>query len=582
MTSARLAVLLALACAARAAAKDVRLAADGSGEYTTLAKALAAAVPGDILVIKKAAGMVGLALNKTENGFIVAQAIPGSPAEAAGIKAGERVLAVDGADISSWKLEEAVGLIRGPVGTIVTVRISAADGSVPREVPITRGEIRYPVKDAAEKYRIAVAEKEHELAVKLAHSLAEGGLREAKSYLAFAYFNGNGVAKKPAEAFRWAKEAAEGGDASAQRLLGYMYSNGVGADKEPKLSYHWTRQAAEKGDVAAMINLSSDYENGIGTAKDLAAALDWARRAAPAAKTAHFADGRDRAQAAIARLEPLTASAPAAPAYPAVPQPASAVTPAVLSLGAGTPKSDVDELPAPRGADPKAVALVIGIERYREALPRADFAASDARLAAEYFKRVLGVQEENLAVLTDDRATKSDFEKYVENWLPNHVDKDSKVYVYFSGHGAPEPAKGDAYLVPYDADPTYITKTGYSIKRLYAELGRLPAKSVIVAMDSCFSGAGGRSVLAKGARPLVNVKADAPPAKVVVVSASSAAQISNSYQEKGHGLFTYFLLKGLKEKGGFKAAYDYLGPEVSRVARRQYNSDQTPQWREGK
>ncbi|UPT74438.1 MAG: caspase family protein [Elusimicrobiota bacterium] len=261
---------------------------------------------------------------------------------------------------------------------------------------------------------------------------------------------------------------------------------------------------------------------------------------------------------------------------------ASAQASAVPAPRPAAPKSDVDELPAKRAIDPKAVALVIGVERYREALPAADFAAADARLAGEYFKRVFGVSDENLAVLVDDRATKSDFEKHIEQWLPNHVEPGSKVYVYFSGHGAPEPAKGDAYLVPYDADPTYITKTGYSLKRLYDNLGKLPAESVTVAMDSCFSGAGGRSVLAKGARPLVAMKTDVLPAKLTVLSASGAAEISNSYQEKGHGLFTYYFLKGLKEKGNARAAFEYLVPEVSRVARRTYNSDQTPQWREAK
>ena len=52
---------------------------------------------------------------------------------------------------------------------------------------------------------------------------------------------------------------------------------------------------------------------------------------------------------------------------------------------------------------------------------------------------------------------------------------------------------------------------------------------------------------------------------------------------EGHGLFTYYLLKGLKEKGGdMRAAFDYLKPEVARTARREYNSDQDPQWRQGR
>lgn len=244
--------------------------------------------------------------------------------------------------------------------------------------------------------------------------------------------------------------------------------------------------------------------------------------------------------------------------------------------------SDAEELPPPSRLDPHAHAVVIGVERYREALPRADFAAGDARLTAEYFKRVLGVPEENLALLTDDRATKSDFEKYFERWLPNQVEPGDKVYVYFSGHGAPNPKSGESYLVPYDADPTYIEETGYSIKRLYGQLSKLPARSVLVALDSCFSGAGGHSVIAKGARPLVLVRKNSVPRPLTVITASSGEQISNSYQKKGRGLFTFFFLQALKENGSdFHAVYKELKPQVSRVARREFNSDQTPEWSGG-
>ena len=96
-----------------------------------------------------------------------------------------------------------------------------------------------------------------------------------------------------------------------------------------------------------------------------------------------------------------------------------------------------------------------------------------------------------------------DLTKYFEKWLPNNVENGGSVFVYYSGHGAPNPKTGDAYLVPYDGDPSFIDETGYSLKRLYATLGKLQAKEVIVALDSCFSGAGGRNVLAKGAKPLV-------------------------------------------------------------------------------
>lgn len=244
--------------------------------------------------------------------------------------------------------------------------------------------------------------------------------------------------------------------------------------------------------------------------------------------------------------------------------------------------SDVDQVPAPR-ARRKGHAVVIGIERYRAKLPPADFAAGDAALVAKYATAVLGFPEENVALLSNETATKTDLDKHFDKWLPNRVEQDDEVFVYFSGHGSPNPSTGDAYVVPYDGDPTFLSETGYPLTRLYAALAKLPTKKVTVVLDSCFSGAGGRSVLAKGARPLVNVKTAQAEAGITVIAAASAEQISNSYAEKGHGLFTYFFLKGLKEKGSsMRAAFDYSKPEVQKIARKENNADQVPQWREAR
>jgi len=250
--------------------------------------------------------------------------------------------------------------------------------------------------------------------------------------------------------------------------------------------------------------------------------------------------------------------------------------------------SDVDELPAARAVVNKnAYAIVIGIERYRQKLPIADFALRDARLVGDYLTRVMGYPGEHIVVLTDEHAAKSDFEKYFEQWLANHVEKGATVFVYYSGHGAPNPKTGDAFLVPYDGDPAFIDQTGYPLRRMYAALGKLPAKEIIVVLDACFSGAGERSVLAGGARPLVLQldKSVRVPGNVTVLAASSGSQISSTYKEKGHGLFTYFLLKGIRNEDvvrpdgslAVQDLYGYLKPQVERIARRQFNNEQTPQ-----
>jgi hypothetical protein len=259
-----------------------------------------------------------------------------------------------------------------------------------------------------------------------------------------------------------------------------------------------------------------------------------------------------------------------------------------MPVPAITVLSDVDELPLAKVKQNRnAYAIVIGIEQYRQKLPKADFAASDARLVSEYLTKAMGYPEENVITLLNDRALKSDFEKYFEKWLGNNVETGSTVFVYFSGHGAPEPKSGNAYLVPYDGDPSFIDQTGYSLKRMYDALGKLPAKEIIVALDSCFSGAGGRSVLAKGARPLVmNLQSNMTlSGNMTVLSASSGEQISSTYDEKGHGLFTYFMLKGIKNEdvvrqdGSIKMddLFSYIKPQVERIARKQYNNEQTPQ-----
>ena len=251
-------------------------------------------------------------------------------------------------------------------------------------------------------------------------------------------------------------------------------------------------------------------------------------------------------------------------------------------------KSDVDMLPAVKvKPDANLYAIVIGIEEYREKLPKAEFASDDARLMAEYVVNTLGVPEENLVLLTNGKASKSDLEKYFQRWLPNNVTSESEVFIYFSGHGAPNPSGNDAYLVPYDGDPTYISETGYPLHKLYDVLAKLPARRNLVILDSCFSGAGSRSVMAKGLRPLVVTAANQATigGNTAVLSASAGNQVSSSYLEKGHGLLTYFVLKGLKEEavldqGGrldLERLYPYVRKNVELTARKKYNNEQTPQ-----
>ena len=122
-------------------------------------------------------------------------------------------------------------------------------------------------------------------------------------------------------------------------------------------------------------------------------------------------------------------------------------------------QSDVDRISVTITATSRSAhAVVIGIEQYRQKLPMAEFATHDAEVVRDYLSKMMGVPEENIALLINERATKTDIEKYVEGWLPNRVETGDTVFVYFSGHGAPNPRTGKAYLVPYDGDPVFVEK----------------------------------------------------------------------------------------------------------------------------
>ena len=243
--------------------------------------------------------------------------------------------------------------------------------------------------------------------------------------------------------------------------------------------------------------------------------------------------GNDRG----ASSDPIASQAPAAMSSPG---PESGSGPALTLAPAPPPRRF-----AARGPErPNDYAIVVGVDRYKS-LPGADFAEGDAREMAAAFG-ALGVPEENIVLLSGTRATLSEVSKYVEEWLPRRVSKDSRVFFYYSGHGAPDVKDGTAFLMPWDADAAFVKSTGFSLSRLYQSLGRLPAASVIAVIDACFSGAGGRSVIAPGLRPLVPVRMPpAAPPRVSVLAAAESEEIAGTLPERGHGLFSYYVLEGL-------------------------------------
>ncbi|MDD5629008.1 MAG: caspase family protein, partial [Elusimicrobia bacterium] len=249
----------------------------------------------------------------------------------------------------------------------------------------------------------------------------------------------------------------------------------------------------------------------------------------------------------------------------------------------GRHESDVDIATYQAKESPDRFALVIGVETYPY-LPKADFAERDAQAMRTHLEH-LGYPARNIILLRGDQAVRSAIEKYVETWLPKNAKKGARVFVYFAGHGAPDPQSGQAYLMPWDGDPQRLAETGYPVKQLYAALNALAAGELFVVLAACFSGAGGRSVPAQGARPLlkrVDIGRDLM-GRAVVFAATGSDEITVTAPGQGHGLFTYYFLKGLNGAAGSSrdgitvwGLFEYVALKVQDAAQRG-NRAQSPQ-----
>ena len=218
-----------------------------------------------------------------------------------------------------------------------------------------------------------------------------------------------------------------------------------------------------------------------------------------------------------------------------------------VALGLENP-SDVDvDIPQGPAKNPDAVALVIGIGEYRD-VADATFADRDAIAFRKYLIQSFGYSADRIFLLTNDRATRSDIElgltKIADRLVPN---RGSDVIVFYAGHGTfkMEGERAVHYLVSYEADPN--NPAGYPLNAFYQSLSQLAAKSVTVFMDACFSGTDreAREII-RGTRSLVLPEMKFPKSSVPVLASSTSNQISSSYDPQHHGLFTYYLLKGLR------------------------------------
>ena len=234
----------------------------------------------------------------------------------------------------------------------------------------------------------------------------------------------------------------------------------------------------------------------------------------------------------------------------------------------------------PKATEPRdnTFAVVIGNEDYKyvAAVP---FAARDAAIFAKYCSVTLGLPDDNIRLSTN--ATYGDILDAIDDikTISEVYNGDIRVIFYYAGHGVPDEATRNAYLLPVDARSQQL-KTCYPIEKLYAELGSLKAHSVTLLLDACFSGSQrGEGMLMSARGVALKPRTDEPKGNMVAISAATGEETAYPYAEKRHGMFTYYLLSKLQESGGdvtLGELCDYITTKVSQQSVKVNRKQQTP------
>lgn len=380
----------------------------------------------------------------------------------------------------------------------------------------------------------------------------------SQNNMGYKYHYGEGVAKDFSKAAEWYRKAAAQGYTKSEYNLGILYQ-----DMEDYASAaYWYGKAAEKGHPKAQTNLATLYYYGVGILKNEEKAKEWYAKAA--------GQGDEKARNYLAQMQQRPEEKPSQPEPPKVKVSKPAAKPAAPDVDTDIPRSGT--------VNNTLFAVIIGNEKYDDESD-VPYAENDATMFKEYCRQTLGISEKHIKCITN--AGYNDMRKAV-NWLQQGLDSydgEGSAIFYYAGHGIPDEAEKSAYLLPTDGVGSDIG-SAYSLASLYEKLGVMRARTVTVFLDACFSGAKREGTMMASSRGVaLKVKPEEPKGKLIVFSAAQGDETAYPYKSKQHGMFTYFLLRKLRDTKGSVTLgdlADYIIKEVKRQSFDENSRKQTP------
>jgi hypothetical protein len=231
----------------------------------------------------------------------------------------------------------------------------------------------------------------------------------------------------------------------------------------------------------------------------------------------------------------------------------------IPSLIAKTQKAPIDN---------KKWAFVIGVENYKDA-DVVPYSKRSAEMFGKVLTHSLGVPKRNIYSLIDEDASTTSIKDNMRRMLENVKDGDT-VYFYYSGHGVPN-NDGKAYILPQDKFVDYVHEDkNLQLENIYLSLTSSKAGKVVAFVDSCFSGKTGAEndetlFKGKGVAGIYakDIKIEFDKNKMAVLTAGSNSQFSNMFEDKGHRMFSYYLMREILEgKKSIDTLYSKVKSEV--------------------
>jgi len=214
------------------------------------------------------------------------------------------------------------------------------------------------------------------------------------------------------------------------------------------------------------------------------------------------------------------------------------------------------DVPLPSPGPGRRIALIVGISRYSNEQINLHYADEDAKAMYQLLTNpALGpaaFKKDDIVLLLDEKATATAINTGLRDFLQKARENDFVLF-YFAGHGAPDPNRlKDLYLLAHDTDPENIAGTGLLMRDVLETISEIPARDVLVLADACHSagmagGSGMRDIKENAIHEAFLEKMHHASGGLAILTASEAAQASLENERWGkHGVFTYFLLKGLQ------------------------------------